>query len=145
MYTCAVQLSTVTVVPTCCAVSGQSVVESLVAASPSAVVKVLDLDTADSSSIQKLAATVKQEYDQQIDLLVRHTSTMSGNAALQGGQLKNTWDRLQTEQACIHQHWCVLSTSGDSEVVRDSFSATSRMPCDCSSTSPGMECHNSNR
>jgi hypothetical protein len=46
------------------------VAESLTASAPSAVVKCLDLDTADSSSIQKLAAVVQQEYDQQIDLLV---------------------------------------------------------------------------
>jgi hypothetical protein len=109
--------------PPCC-FPGQSVVDSLIASAPAAVVKVLNLDTADSSSIQGLAATVKQEYDQQIDLLVRHTSTMSGNASLQGGQCIH-YNRLQTEQACIHQHCCVFSTSGDSEVVRHSLSASS--------------------
>jgi hypothetical protein len=50
--------------------AGKSVAESLTAAAPSAVVKCLSLDTADSSSIQELAAVVQQEYDQQIDLLV---------------------------------------------------------------------------
>lgn len=61
--------------PCCCChhhngCAGKSVAESLTAGVPSAVVKCLDLDTADSSSIQKLAAVVQQEYDQQIDLLV---------------------------------------------------------------------------
>lgn len=51
--------------------AGKSVAETLTAGTPSAVVKCLDLDTADINSIKQLANVVKQEYDQQIDLLVR--------------------------------------------------------------------------
>lgn len=49
---------------------GKVAADSLVSETPSAVVKCLDLDTSDSSSIQRLAALVASDYDQQIDLLV---------------------------------------------------------------------------
>lgn len=55
---------------------GKVAAESMVSETPSAVVKCLDLDTSDSSSIQRLAALVASDYDQQIDLLVSLSSLL---------------------------------------------------------------------
>lgn len=53
--------------------AGKSVAKVLVEGAPdsaSAVVKCVRLDASDATSIQQLAALVKQDYDQQIDLIV---------------------------------------------------------------------------
>lgn len=62
---------------------GKDAADRLVAATPTAVVKCLDLDTSDSSSIERLAALVASDYDQQIDLLVNNAGILIGK----------TWDQ----------------------------------------------------
>lgn len=59
---------------------GKDAADNLVAATPSAVVKCLDLDTSDSSSIQRLAALVASDYEQQVDLLVSLLGACAGLA-----------------------------------------------------------------
>jgi hypothetical protein len=86
-----------------CRAAGKSVAETLTAGTPSAVVKCLDLDTADINSIKQLANVVKQEYDQQIDLLV----SMWGCAAVPNLCQHNiTHMSLHVDEQV--PHWSVL-------------------------------------
>jgi hypothetical protein len=79
-----------------CRAAGKSVAETLTAGEPSAVVKCLDLDTADINSIKQLANVVKHEYDQQIDLLVSMSMHMPNCSKVAKGCML-----LDSSKSCV--------------------------------------------